>query len=89
MTLAGSVSSIGGVLREAGYLDPARRPLCSQYVLAGALAPGWSTLTGGSEHVGPHVFFYSTTPRLVSLPVHACFFGILFLFALDAALSVA
>ena len=36
--------------------------------LAGASAPGWSTLTGGSEHVGPHVFFYSTTPRLTSLP---------------------
>ena len=32
--------------------------------LAGASAPGWSTFTGGSEHVGPHVFFYSTTPRL-------------------------
>ena len=36
--------------------------------LAGASAPGWSTLAGGSEHVGPHVFFYSTTPRLTSLP---------------------
>ena len=36
--------------------------------LAGASAPGWSTFTGGSEHVGPHVFFYSTTPRLGGPP---------------------
>ena len=52
-------------LRTSGSVtaEYARSPYKTPH-LAGASAPGWSTLTGGSEHVGPHVFFYSTTPRL-------------------------
>ena len=45
-------------------VEYARSPYQTPH-LAGVSAPGWSTFTGGSEHVGPHVFFYSTTPRLL------------------------
>ena len=52
------------VARRSFIYSPAlgtqpRRPYQTPH-LAGALAPGWSTLTGGSEHVGPHVCFYAT-----------------------------
>ena len=49
---------------QAGCKEYARSPYQTPH-LAGASAPGWSTFTGGSEHVGPHVLFYCTTPRLI------------------------
>jgi len=42
----------------------ARSPYQTPHLAGAFIAPGWSTLIGGSEHPGPPVFFHSTTPRL-------------------------